>query len=75
MRKSEDELRNTLNATANEISHVSGNPRSWLSWLTYLLVRLEDQAINENQVNLDSFKELLEALQDEIRNRLRTGGW
>ncbi len=71
----EDELREVLNHTAGEIVRMYDNPRSWHSWLTYLLERLEEQATHRNPADIDTFKEMLSALQDEIRNRLRTGGW
>jgi hypothetical protein len=72
---SEDELRDVLNTTAKDISRIQGNPRTWLSWIVYLLARLEEKATNENPANKESFLEMLSALQDEIRNRVRTGGW
>lgn len=71
----EDDIRDALNETANDISLMEGNPRTWLSWMVYLLARLEEKATNENPANKDSFLEMLSALQDEIRNRMRTGGW
>jgi hypothetical protein len=71
----EDELRDVLKETAKEISAMQDNPRTWLTWLVYLLARLEEQATNDNPANKDSFIEMLSALQDEIRNRTRTGGW
>jgi hypothetical protein len=71
----EDDLRDVLNQTAKDISQVQSNPRAWLSWMVYLLARLEDKATNENPRSKDSFVDLLSALQDAIRNRLRTGGW
>ncbi len=71
----EDELRDVLNAAAKDISAVSGNPRTWHSWLTYLLEQLESHALARNAGDLDNYKETLSALMDEIRNRLRTGGW
>lgn len=71
----EDELREVLGQTAKEISRTQGNPRTWLSWLIYLLARLEEQATNENPANKEAFIEMLRAMQDEIRNRMRTGGW
>ncbi len=71
----EDELRDVLNETAREISRMYGNPRSWQSWLVYLLGQLEERANQRNQGDMDNFKEMLSTLQDEIRNRLRTGGW
>jgi hypothetical protein len=71
----EDDIRDTLNAVANDLSLLEANPRAWLSWMVYLLARLEEKSTNENPANRDSFIEMLSALQDEIRNRLRTGGW
>jgi hypothetical protein len=71
----EDELRDLLNGTATEISRLSSNPRTWLSWMVYLLGRLEEQATNENPSHRDLYKDMLAALQDAIRNRLKTGGW
>ncbi len=71
----EDELREVLKETANEISLAQSNPRTWLSWIVYLLARLEEKATDGNPANMDSFLEMLSALQDEIKNRTRTGGW
>jgi hypothetical protein len=75
VKSTEDELRDVLNETAGEIARMDGNPRSWHSWLVYLLGQMEQQANRRNQGDMDAFKETLSALQDEIRNRLRTGGW
>jgi hypothetical protein len=71
----EDELRDVLNEAAKSISDAQNNPRTWLAWVVYLLARLEEQATNENPAYKESFLEMLAALQDEIRNRTRTGGW
>ena len=71
----EDELRDILSAAAKEIAHIQTNPRTWLSWIVYLLARLEERATNENPSDRQAFLEMLSALQDEIRNRTRTGGW
>jgi hypothetical protein len=70
----EDELRDVLDKTALEISQMYSNPRSWQSWMVYLLGRLEAQA-TQNTAYTDTFKEMLVSLQDELRNRLKTGGW
>jgi len=67
----EDELREILDQAAQEISEAQSNPRTWLSWMVYLLARLEDKA----PANKDSYIEMLSAIQSEIRNRLKTGGW
>ena len=74
-KSNEDELRDVLDKTAQEIAQMYGNPRTWQSWMVYLLGRLEEQATHENPANMETFKEMLSALQDEIRNRLKTGGW
>lgn len=71
----EDGLREVLRDAAKEISSVQGNPRTWLSWVVFLLARLEEQAVNENPAGKESYLDMLSALQDEIRNRVRTGGW
>lgn len=71
----EDELRETLNDTARELARLQENPRTWLSWVVYLLARLEEHATNESAADKDAFHEMLSALQDEIRNRRNTGGW
>ena len=70
----EDNLRDVLNKTAQEIAQMYGNPRTWQSWMIYLLERLEAQA-TQNPAHMEAFKEMLASLQDELRNRLKTGGW
>lgn len=72
---SEDELRDTLDQAAKSIMSTSSNPRSWQSWMVYLLGRLEDEATKEATAYEGSFTDMLASLQDAIRNRLRTGGW
>jgi predicted ATP-binding protein involved in virulence len=71
----EDNIREILDEAAQEIVQVQSNPRSWLSWMVYLLTQLEDQATKEGHASRESYLELLSALQDAIRNRTRTGGW
>lgn len=71
----EDELREILNEAVNSISSAQSNPRTWLPWVVYLLRRMEEKATNENPADKESFLDMLAALQDEIRNRQRTGGW
>ena len=71
----DDELRDILNNAVKDISQSQSNPRTWLSWIVYLLARLEEKATNESPANKESFIDMLSALQDEIRNRVRTGGW
>ena len=71
----EDELRDILNEAVSSIAAAQSNPRTWLAWVVYVLVRLEEKATNENPAYKESFIDMLSALQDEIRNRQRTGGW
>ena len=71
----EDELREILHEAVKSMSAAQSNPRTWLAWVVYLLARLEEKATNENPAYKESFVDMLAALQDEIRNRQRTGGW
>ena len=71
----EDRLREVLDDTVDEIAQIQGNPRTWLSWIVYLLARLEERATDASSANKDSYLEMLSALQDDIRTRMKTGGW
>jgi len=71
----DDELRDVLNGAAQDFARIQSNPRTWLSWVVYLLARLEEKATNQSSAGKDSYVSMLSALQDAIRNRLRTGGW
>lgn len=71
----DDELRDVILEAAKAISSAQDNPRTWLSWVVHLLARLEERAVNENPSSKESYLEMLSALQDEIRNRIKTGGW
>jgi hypothetical protein len=71
----DDELRDLLDNTASEIKRLSSNPRTWLSWMVLLLAALEKQATDVNPADMESYKDMLSALQDAIRNHFRTGGW
>lgn len=70
----EDDLREALNITVRDMAELESNPRTWLSWLLYLLARLEEKTTTSPS-DKEAFLEMLSALQDEIRNRMRTGGW
>ncbi|HJS17372.1 MAG TPA: hypothetical protein VJ785_01390 [Anaerolineales bacterium] len=70
----EDDLREALNFIANDMADLESNPRTWLSWMVYLLARLEEKSLMSPS-DREAFIEMLSALQDEIRNRMRTGGW
>ena len=71
----EDNVRDILNEAAQEIMQAQSNPRAWLSWIIYLLARLEEQAAKTSSAGREPYLEMLTALQGEIRNRTRTGGW
>jgi hypothetical protein len=71
----EDDIREILNQAVQEVAEAQSSPRTWLSWVVYLLARLEDQAAKSSSNSRESYMEMLSALQSEIRNRTRTGGW
>ena len=71
----DDELRDVMTETADELARLQANPRTWLSWMVYLLARLEEKSHNQSSGSHEAFVSMLEALQDEIRNRMKTGGW
>jgi hypothetical protein len=73
-KSNEDDLREVLDKAALEIAEMYPNPRTWQSWMVYFLGRLEAQAV-VNPAYTESFKEMIVSLQDELRNRLKTGGW
>ncbi len=70
----EDDIRDALDSLAGDIVELESNPRTWLSWMVYLLARLEEKS-TITPSDKEAFLEMLSALQDEIRNRMRTGGW
>jgi hypothetical protein len=71
----EDDIRDILDQTAKEMARLDNNPRTWLSWMVYLLSSLEQQASGYSLGHKETFKEMLTALIDVIRNRFKTGGW
>ncbi len=71
----DDELKDILDETAKQIANLSTNPRTWLSWLVYLLEQLEKEASNENTSHKDLYRDTLSALEDTLRNHRNTGGW
>ena len=69
------ELREELNDAADTIHRYNNNPSSWLSWIIYLLARLDNKAMDVDPANQRRYEEMLASLQDSIHNRRRTGGW
>lgn len=70
----EDDIRDALDSIASDMVDLESNPRTWLSWMIYLLARLEERS-TITASDKEAYLEMLSALQDEIRNRTRTGGW
>jgi hypothetical protein len=70
----EDDLRASLDNLVSDMVNLESNPRTWLSWMVYLMARLEEKS-NITPSDKEAFLEMLSALEDEIRNRMRTGGW
>ena len=71
----DDDLRDLLSTTAEDIRRLTENPSTWAQWMVYLLKQLELQATNANPMDVDLYREMLDRLQDTLRTRLRTGGW
>ena len=71
----EDDIRDILNQTVKVISEAQSNPRTWQSWMVYLLGQLEVEATKGSPSNKESFIDMLSALQNAIRSRMQTGGW
>ncbi len=71
----EDNIREILEDAVREIVQADDNPRTWLSWVVYLLSKLEEKGAQQGTVSRAAYVEMLDALMDEIRNRQRTGGW
>lgn len=69
------EVREELNNVANTIHGYNANPSSWLSWITYLLARLDDKSMDVDPSNQRRYEDMLATLQENIHNRRRTGGW
>jgi len=73
--RSEEDLRDELDFAAKSIAEFSGNPRTWLSWITYFMEQLEKYSMATSPVYQELYNDLLDALQDAIRQRQRRGGW
>jgi hypothetical protein len=71
----EDDIRDALNQAVKVIAEDDSNPRTWQSWIVYLLGQLETEAAKGSPAYRESFTDMLAALQDAIRNRRQTGGW
>lgn len=71
----DEELREILENTARDLSRLSSNPRTWLSWLVYLLTCLQKEALGKSVGSTEAFREMLAALQEAIRNYFRTGSF
>lgn len=73
--RSEEELRNLLSKVADEIADFSGNPRTWLSWITYLMSELERRSVSVDSSYQELYQDLVYALRDAVNQRIKMGGW
>jgi DNA-directed RNA polymerase specialized sigma24 family protein len=73
--RNEDDLRDTLTEAAGAIADFSGNPRTWLSWIIVFMEQLEKYAKSTDPVYQELYQDLLPALQDAVRSRIRNGIW
>jgi hypothetical protein len=73
--RNEDELRDLLSTTATEVADFSGNPRTWLSWILYLMGELEKRSLDANPEYQERYQDLLFALRDAILQRIKLGAW
>ena len=71
----DDELRDLLTVTAQEIKRLSSNPSTWQHWIVFLMKELEQQAMNVSTMDSNLYREMLTSLQVSLRTRLRTGSW
>ena len=63
-KSNEDDLREVLDEPRWKSQKCTRRPRTWQSWMVYLLERLEAQAI-QNPAYIESFKEMVVSLQDD----------
>ncbi len=70
-----DELRETLGEAAGSVADADPNPVTWLAWITYFMEQLEKRSMDSNPGYQQAYREMLENLNDVLRNRIRTGGW
>lgn len=73
--RSEEELRNLLSSVADALAEFSGNPRTWLSWITYLMSELEKRSVSVDPSYQELYQDLLYALRDAVNHRIKMGGW
>jgi hypothetical protein len=73
--RNESELRDILREAAEAIADFSGNPRTWLSWIIFFMEQLEKHAMATDPVYQQLYQDLLPALQDAVRNRVKYGTW
>ena len=71
----DDELRQILRDAAQAMAEHDPNPSTWLSWVLYFLKELQSQATGAESMYQDLYREMLEYLQQALRNRTKTGGW
>jgi hypothetical protein len=71
----EYELKAEIDSIANQMHDYDSNPISWMNWIKYLLVKLEDQSKDNDPSHQQQFVEMIAYLKDAIYSRETTGGW
>ena len=69
------ELREALKDVANDLHEYNSNPRTWLTWMIYLLGQLEEQSRDVDSSNHERYMEMIEMLKDAVHTRQSRGAW
>jgi hypothetical protein len=71
----EYELNADLDSVAKKIHDYDSNPITWMNWIKYLLIKLENQSKDVDPANQQRYVEMITHLKDAIYSRQSTGGW
>ena len=71
----EYELHADLDSMAKKMHDYDSNPITWMTWIKYLLIKLEDQSKDFDPANQQRYVEMIAHLKDAIYSRQSTGGW
>jgi hypothetical protein len=69
------DVRAELDSVAKQIHDYDPNPITWMSWMKYLLIKLEEQSKDQDAANQQRYVEMIAQLRDAIYGRQQTGGW
>lgn len=71
----EYELRADLDSLARKMHAYDSNPITWMNWIKYLLVELDNQSKDNDPANQQRYKDMIGLLKYAIHSREETGGW